>query len=158
MLIWFFVGIPLMFLLVVVGGYLSARGAPGWIFPTLMVLPVLLIIMLFVMPAFKALTSNTFLGAGAEAKRILKTGSAASATVLSIGESSGGGVMTVNEQPYLNLKLLVEDGRNKPYEVSFDTLIPRTAVPEFQPGAAFKVKVDPNDPKKIVIDTASYSN
>jgi hypothetical protein len=153
LLIWFFIGIPLMFLLVLVGGYLSAQNAPGWIFPALMVLPVLLIVFLFVFPAIKALTSNTFLGAGAEARRILQTGYPATATVLQIGESSEGGVVTINEQPYLNLKLLVEDGRHKPYEVGIDALIPRTAIPQFQPGVVFKVKVDPNNPQKVVIDT-----
>lgn len=84
-------------------------------------------------------------------KRILKYGRPAMATVKSIGESSQGGVITVNDQPYLNLLLEVNDGTRAPYEVSLDTIIPRAVVPQFQPGAVIAVKVDPNDPRKVAI-------
>jgi hypothetical protein len=35
--------------------------------------------------------------------------------------------------------------------VSFDTIIPRYAVPQFQPGAVIPIKVDSNDPEQIAI-------
>jgi hypothetical protein len=95
-----------------------------------------------------------FLGNGRESRRILKFGKPAVAKILEIGESSEGGVITINEQPYLGIKLEIDDGKKTPYAVSFDTLIPRSAVPQFQPGAAFAVKIDPNDPQKVVLDTS----
>jgi hypothetical protein len=84
-------------------------------------------------------------------RRILRTGRPATAVVKRIGESSQGGVITVNDQPYLNLVLEVNDGARTPYEVSFDTIIPRYAVPQFQPGALIPIKIDPNDPEQIAI-------
>ncbi|HUV86998.1 MAG TPA: hypothetical protein VMX79_07780 [bacterium] len=62
------------------------------------------------------------------------------------------GVVTINDQPYLNLTLEVDDGSRAPYVVSFDAVIPRAAVPQFQPGALVRLKVDPNDPQQVVID------
>ncbi len=101
-------------------------------------------------PSLKPIFS--FFGGGPGARRIRKYGRPAKATVLAIGENSGGGVVTVNDQPYLNLQVRVEDGFQTPYDASFDTIIPRSALPQFQPGAVIPVKVDPEDPQKVVID------
>lgn len=97
--------------------------------------------------------SNPFLGSGKKAKRILQTGRPATAKVTFIGENSKGGVVTINDQPYLNIKLKIDDYKNVPYEVSLDTVIPRHMVPQFQPGALFPVKIDPEDIYCVVIDT-----
>lgn len=97
-------------------------------------------------------SGNTFFGGGKEAGRILATGRPATATVLSIDENSGGGVLTINDQPYLNLKLQIDDGKAEPYQISFDTVIARADVPKFQPGAVFPVKIDPNNPQKVTLD------
>lgn len=61
--------------------------------------------------------------------------------------------MTINDQPVVNLKLRIYDGNKPPYEVSFDTVISRLAVPQFQPGVRIPVKIDPLDPNKVVIDS-----
>lgn len=95
---------------------------------------------------------HPFFGGNKEAENILKTGKPATATVIQLGECSKGGIVTINDQPYVNLKLRIDDGKKKPYEVSFDILIPRTAVPQFQPGVVFPIKIDPNDQNKVVID------
>ncbi|MFA6549361.1 MAG: hypothetical protein WCT39_05495 [Candidatus Margulisiibacteriota bacterium] len=105
-----------------------------------------------VLPGLSSFFSNPFLGTGRDAKRIIATGRPATATVLAIDESSQGGVTTINDQPYLNLKLMIDDGQTPPYEISLDTVIARVDVPQFQPGAAFPVKIDPLDPKKVTID------
>jgi len=94
----------------------------------------------------------SFFGGSPSARRIRKYGRPAKGTVLAIGENSGGGVVTVNDQPYLNLHLRVEDGFREPYDVSFDTIIPRSVLPQFQPGTVIPLKVDPDDPHKVVID------
>jgi len=103
------------------------------------------VIAVFIGPAL------SFFGGGPATRRILKYGRPATAVIKSIGESSQGGVITVNDQPYLNLILEVNDGARAPYVVSLDTIIPRFAVPQFQPGAVIAVKVDPNDTEKIAI-------
>jgi len=100
----------------------------------------------------------SFFGGGSENKRILSSGRPATAMVKQIGESSVGGTMTINDQPYLNLQLEVRDGSTPPYTVSLDTIIPRSAVPQFQPGAMIPVKVDPNDPMNIAINWSGDIN
>jgi len=101
---------------------------------------------------------NYIWGGGKKAQAALAGGRSASATVVGIGEHSGGGTLTINNQPVLNLKLQIDDNYQKPYEVSFDVLMPRTAVPQFQPGAAFAVKVDPADPQRGVLDPEGASS
>jgi hypothetical protein len=78
--------------------------------------------------------------------------------VKQIGESGIGGTMTINDQPYLNLQLEVRDGNTPPYTISLDTIIPRSAVPQFQPGAMIPIKIDPIDPQKIAINWSGETN
>jgi hypothetical protein len=87
-----------------------------------------------------------------ESKRIQAIGREATAVVQGIGENSQGGIVTINDQPLLNLQLEVHDGNVPPYPVSLDTVIPRAAVPQFQPGAVIPIKIDPENPDKIIID------
>jgi len=100
---------------------------------------------------------NFFWAGGRRARAILATGRQAQATVMALGECSQGGVVSINDQPYLNLKLKIDGGSQPPYEVSFDTIVPRAAVPQFQPGAVFPVRVDLNDPRKVVYDSAKQA-
>jgi len=94
----------------------------------------------------------SFFGGTRDTKRIMANGRPATAIIQQIGESSMGGVTTINDQPFLNLKLEVHDGNNSPYPVNLDTIIPRSAVPQFQPGANIPIKIDSNDPQKVVVD------
>ena len=94
----------------------------------------------------------SFFGGSPTERRIRKTGRPARATVVAVGENSGGGAVTINDQPYLNLVVRVEDGVTAPYEASFDAIIPRAQVPQVQPGAILAVKVDPQNPKRVVLD------
>jgi hypothetical protein len=73
------------------------------------------------------------------------------AIVRSIGES-GAGTVTVNDQPLLSLTLEVNDGYGTPYLVSFETIVPRYAVPQVQPGDTIPIKIDPNDPQRVAVD------
>ena len=112
-----------------------------------------LVLTVFVLAAALWPEINRYLlGGAARERRILATGRPATAIVVSLGENSGGGVVTVNDQPYLNLILEVRDGIRPPYRVSMDLIIPRTAVPQFQPGAVIPVTVDPDDPQGVVIN------
>jgi hypothetical protein len=79
------------------------------------------------------------------------TGMPGRGTVVSLGESSQG-VVTINDQPLLSLTLEVEDGFGSPYVVSFETVVPRYAVPQIQPGEVIPVKIDPNDRQRVAVD------
>jgi hypothetical protein len=83
--------------------------------------------------------------------KIRAVGVPAQAVVRSIGESSQGTV-TVNTQPLLALTLEINDGYGAPYAVSFETIVPRYALPRVQPGDTIPVKIDPNDRQRVAVD------
>ncbi len=93
---------------------------------------------------------DVFRGMSSRAK-LRATGLPGNATVLSIGESSEGTV-TVNDQPLLSLTLEITDGFGSPYVVAFETIVPRYAVPQIQPGQTVPVKIDPNDRQRVAVD------
>ncbi|MBD3284911.1 hypothetical protein GF359_00950 [candidate division WOR-3 bacterium] len=93
-----------------------------------------------------------FWGKGKKAQSVIREGRLARATLLEIGENSGGGTVTINDNPYLNLKLSIDDGKSAVYEVSLDTVIPRYSVPLFQPGFTFPVRIDNKNPEIVVYD------
>jgi len=135
----------------------SGWGEPTW--NTLFAVAMVLVFVLSFFPfigLFKSLWGkkniNFFWGRGKLARRIMATGSNAKATIVSIGENSQGGVVTINDQPLLNLVLRIDNNYDPEYEVSFDTIMPRTAVAQFQPGAQFAVKVDRADKNNVVFN------
>lgn len=132
-------------------------GPTGWnigliVFIVLMVVASILPFVGMMVNVFGGGGYNYFWGSGKKAKAVLLNGRSAKATVVGIGEHSGGGTLTVNDQPVLNLKLQIDDDYKQPYETSFDVLIPRSAVPQFQPGAMLAVKIDPENPQNVVFD------
>jgi hypothetical protein len=78
---------------------------------------------------------------------LYSTGLQGSATVNAIGETG----MLVNNAPVCELDLTVTVPGREPYDVKHRQLIAHTAIPRFQPGATFPVRVDQSDPSKIVI-------
>lgn len=133
----------------------SNKSINSIIFVGLIVLPIIIILGTTMKTFIKPFMS--FIGGSKATKKILRTGRAASAVVLNIGENSGGGVVTVNNQPYLNLQLEVHDSKRPPYVVSIDTIIPRSLVPQFQPGAVIPIKISLEDYQKIAIDWRASS-
>lgn len=129
-------------------------------FGTIMTLLIISVVVVSILPfikIFKGFFSGRygfFWGRGALANQVLQSGTPAIATVKSIGENSGGGTMTINGQPVLNLILEIQIDSKPPYEVSFDTIVSRSAVPQFQPGASFAVRVDPNNLQNVVFDSS----
>ena len=135
----------------------SRWGEPVW--NTLFAVAMVLVFVLSFLPfigLFKNLWGkkgfNFFWGRGKLAGQILVAGSDATATIVSIGENSKGGIVTINDQPLLNLVLRIDNNYDPEYEVSFDTIMPRTAVAQFQPGAQFAVKVDRADKNNMVFN------
>jgi hypothetical protein len=113
----------------------------------------LLILPLFAVVAIRRSSRKTvsFMGAGKRSKQIQISGRPATATILSIGECSPGRSITINDQPFLRLVLRIDDQSRPPYEVTVDTIIPHYQLAQFQPGAMFAVRVDPEDPQAVVI-------
>lgn len=94
-----------------------------------------------------------FFIAGSKRKEILAKGRPAKAKIVNLGES-GKGIVTVNNQPFVTMTLEVMDGDKPPYKVKLQTIVSRLALPQFQPGAMIPIKIDPNDPNNIVIDSS----
>jgi hypothetical protein len=94
--------------------------------------------------------SKYFLG-NPDDKRILATGRSARAKLISLGESSEG-IVTINDQPLATLTLEVYDGSKPPYQVKIETIIGRLDIPRFQPGVMLAIKIDLQDPQKVVLD------
>ena len=119
--------------------------------------PLVIILIMILVPigitffAFKGLFKH-FAG-GKERKRILAIGRPARAKIISLGES-GRGVVTVNNQPFVSLKLEIYDGNKPPYQVEIKTIIARLDIPRFQPGVMLGVKIDPQNPQNVAIDPA----
>ncbi|MBN2379945.1 hypothetical protein JXM67_09120 [candidate division WOR-3 bacterium] len=146
--------IPVVLLAIFERPIVGFMGRVGWII--LLIIFGLGAVVLEIFPFFAGGPSGYyfFWGKGKRAKGILATGRSAQATLTAIGENSGGGTITINDDPYLNLRLEIDDGVNKPYEVSLDTVISRFIVPQFQPGAAFPVRVDTANPQNVVYDSS----
>lgn len=81
-------------------------------------------------------------------RQVLKEGLIGEATILQTQQT---GVM-VNNQPQAKLKLEVRVPGWEPYETEIRMVIPIVNVPQFQPGAVFPVRVDPNNRNKVVPD------
>jgi hypothetical protein len=97
-----------------------------------------------------------FWGKGKYAARILETGQQGMATVLGLAETRGG-IVTINEQPVLQMALRIETPKGRLYEVEFELLMPRAALPRFQPGAVFPVRIDPENENHVVFDKKRYA-
>jgi hypothetical protein len=57
----------------------------------------------------------------------------------------------VNNAPVVELDLSVTVGGGEPYPVKHRQLIAHSALVNFQPGKSFSVRVDQNDPTKLII-------
>jgi hypothetical protein len=69
------------------------------------------------------------------------------ATVTAINETG----TEMNGAPVVELDLSVTVGGGEPYPVKHRQLIAHSALPNFQPGKSFSVRVDQNDPAKLII-------
>ena len=130
----------------------SAIGRAGWVIAIVICVAGALFLQLYPFFYRGPGSYNFFWGKGKRAREVKINGRLGTATLLEIGENSSGGTVTINDDPYLNLKLEVDDGKSKPYEVSLDTVVPRYSVPVFQPGFSFPVRIDAKDPQLIVYD------
>jgi hypothetical protein len=97
---------------------------------------------------------DVFAGMNARAK-LRATGRPGRAKVVSLGGPSGGGSVTINDQPLLSLTLEVDDGSSSPYMVILETVVPRYALARVQPDETIPIKIDRDDPQRVAIDWGS---
>jgi hypothetical protein len=76
------------------------------------------------------------------------TGMPAQATVLRIWDTG----TTVNDNPVVGFLLEVRLQNQAAYQAEAKSMIPRLAVPQFQPGAIVPVKIDPQNSARVALD------
>ncbi len=94
--------------------------------------------------------SRLFWGKSEKAKEILNSGSSGMATVKSIGNYYKFVKIKTNQQPEVKLTLSIEPEKKSSYDLTLHLIIPEYAIPRFQPGTAFAVKIDKSNPKSVV--------
>jgi len=97
-----------------------------------------------------------FWGRGKTAKGILKNGVSAVAEIISTNIRVKGQMLSINDQPVMNLYLLVHEENNQGFYVSVNTLISRTDIAYFERGKKFPVKFDPDDKDNVVFDRQKW--
>lgn len=82
-----------------------------------------------------------------EARRLLQVGRVGHATVVAVRDT---GVM-VGDNPQAELDLQVAVAGFDTYEVTHRQVISRIAIDSFWPGAKVPIRVDPQDPRKVLV-------
>jgi hypothetical protein len=83
------------------------------------------------------------------ASKLQKTGISATAVILEVSDTG----TTINDNPQVKLKLEVQPAHRAPYQAETKILISRLQTSFFQPGSIIPVKIDPDNPKNIALDT-----
>jgi type II secretory pathway pseudopilin PulG len=90
----------------------------------------------------RRLTGNT-----AANRQLLATGETAQATILQMSDTG----MRINDNPRVSLLLEVHPANRPAYQVEIKQVISMLQASQYQPGQQLEVKIDPADPKKVVI-------
>ncbi len=99
----------------------------------------------FMVVGILALAIRDSSAGSAERRRIWKNGTPATARVIAVVEVGG------EDTPEVDFELEVG---TPPTKAKARSLVSRLAVPRIQPGCEIQVRVDPSDPRKVVIDPA----
>jgi hypothetical protein len=82
-----------------------------------------------------------------EARRLLQIGRRGLATVVAVRQTG----VEVDDNPQAELDLQVAVEGVAPYEVTHRQVISRVAIDSFWPGAKVPVRVDPQDPRNVLV-------
>jgi hypothetical protein len=82
-----------------------------------------------------------------EARRLLQVGRRGLATVVAVRQMG----LDVDENPQAELDLQVAVDGIAPYEVTHRQVISRVAIDSFWPGAKVPIRVDPQDPRNVLV-------
>jgi DNA-directed RNA polymerase subunit RPC12/RpoP len=87
-------------------------------------------------------------GHSADAQRVEKTGLAGKGEILAILHTA----VKINHVPQYKLEIQVTVPGKEPYTVSHRIVLPQDKLKFFQPGVTLGVKVDPKNPKNVVLE------
>jgi hypothetical protein len=82
-----------------------------------------------------------------EARRLLQVGRRGLATVVAVRQTG----VEVDDNPQAELQLQVAVDGVDPYEVTHRQVISRVAIDSFWPGAKVPIRVDPHDPRNVLV-------
>jgi len=82
-----------------------------------------------------------------EARRLLQVGRRGLATVVAVRQTG----VEVDDNPQAELQLQVAVDGVDPYEVTHRQVISRVAIDSFWPGAKVPIRVDPQDPRNVLV-------
>jgi hypothetical protein len=82
-----------------------------------------------------------------EARRLLQVGLKGLATVMAVRDTG----VKVDDNPETELDLQVALDGADPYEVTHRQVISRVAIDSFWPGAKVPVRVDPQNPRNVLV-------
>ncbi len=82
-----------------------------------------------------------------EARRLLQVGRRGLATVVAVRQTG----VEVDDNPQAELQLQVAVDGDDPYEVTHRQVISRVAIDSFWPGAKVPIRVDPQDPRNVLV-------
>lgn len=108
----------------------------------------LFVLICFSFPGCITMMVDSFTGEDV-ATEIRANGLPATATVIKIWETG----VKVNNNPVVGFLLEVHAEGMEPYQAETKALISILNIPQIQPGAVLKVKYDPEDPNRVVLDT-----
>jgi len=81
-------------------------------------------------------------------RSILQNGIPAQAKILGARHTG----MMLNDQPQIEFDLDVQPPGGMSYRAQAKATIPMINIPQFQPGMALPVKIDPSDPMQVALD------
>ena len=84
----------------------------------------------------------------ADADRITRTGLAGSAQITSMTQTG----MSMNDQPQIDMELLVTVPGREPYQARRKEFVPLILLGRLSAGLPLPVRVDPADPQRVIID------
>jgi hypothetical protein len=77
---------------------------------------------------------------------LAKTGTKAKGKIIAVKETGS----SINFNP--EIRFLVEVQGKKPYQVTFDAVIPQLSLSKIQAGNIVPIRIDPKDPNRAVLD------
>ncbi len=116
------------------------------------------IVLTVVIVGFSLLIAGVFVGRlvmnGMKNSAVLAHGESAQAVILKVWET---GTVMNETNPQIGMLLEVRPANRPVFQAEAKMFISMLQIPQFQPGAVVGVKYDPNDPRKVAVDSVGGS-
>jgi len=114
----------------------------------------LLIVITVVVLLFVGLFVGRMVMNGMKNREVLAHGVSAQAVILKVWET---GTVMNETNPQIGMLLEVRPANRPAFQAETKMFISMIQIPQFQPGAVVGVKYDPNDPRKVAVDSVGGS-